>query len=597
MAGSPPHNGKVLAVDTATEAGRRRRRRIPLTPVRTIPVTCTGGRAGEGPLTLGQLNIFRWLSRVADPFYGILHVELPVPDGVSVDDVAEAVAALGARHEALRTTYFDGEQPRQRVAASGVVTLEVCALGDGEWGPRDRPAVAEALVRWLRESPDPARPPVRLVVATAHRADRPVIACAAAFSHLAVDHGSIEIVKREFADMVGDPALRQAGEPRHQPLDQARLEATPTERRRAERALRHLQAQSQRMPHRMYALPDARAGGESLVVELSSVAAAAAVRRVATRTRTSRSAIVIAALCAVLAHRLGTRELVLPLNSSNRFERHLIQYVGALSQNCVATVDIGDNSFDALVAHTWATVLEASRQARYDTAERAESDRRIEYERGLVFHHDLLFNSLVAESPLAMAHRGVALGPTELRWRPVPWNGTPLRFDLNQIDGRLLLEAWSADTGLAPRAELESLLLAVERLLVAAADGDLDAARIPDVIGLAPVVRTADWLLVDSCWVDLTDVQRLLDEAFAVARIFPSAAGQPLVAYLVATDSVHTPEQAHARCVAALPRHPTALTPRHYVVCATAPPDPTDLAAWPPPLAAGTGRTLLGVHG
>jgi hypothetical protein len=43
--------------------------------------------------------------------------------------------------------------------------------------------------------------------------------------------------------------------------------------------------------------------------------------------------------------------------------------------------------------------------------------------------------------------------------------------------------------------------------------------------------------------------------------------------------------------MAALARHPTAITPRHYVICPVAPADPADAAAWPPPLAAGTGRT------
>ena len=87
-------------------------------------------------------------------------------------------------------------------------------------------------------------------------------------------------------------------------------------------------------------------------------------------------------------------------------------------------------------------------------------------------------------------------------------------------------------------------------------------------------------------------MQRLLDEAVApaVARVFASVDGRPLVAHLAATDAVRTPEQAHARCMAALARHPTAITPRHYVICPTAPPDPADPAAWPPPLAAGTGR-------
>ncbi len=113
---------------------------------------------------------------------------------------------LIARHESLRTTYVPGEQPRQRVAAAGVQLLEVCSLGEGQWGPRDRPAVAEALVQWLRESPDPARRPVRVAVAIAPDAGDRVIACAAAFSHLAVDHGAIEILRRDFAGLLGDPA-------------------------------------------------------------------------------------------------------------------------------------------------------------------------------------------------------------------------------------------------------------------------------------------------------------------------------------------------------------------------------------------------------
>ena len=64
-----------------------------------------------------------------------------------------------------------------------------------------------------------------------------------------------------------------------------------------------------------------------------------------------------------------------------------------------------------------------------------------------------------------------------------------------------------------------------------------------------------------------------------------------LAADLAATGAVRTPEQAHARCLAALARHPAAITPRHYVICRTAPADPADPAAWPAPLAAGPGRT------
>src|SRR6202035_478012 len=106
-------------MSTGTETGQRRRRLRP-TPVRSIPVEFTGERAGEGPLTLGQLNVYEWVSGPPDHVYAILCAELPVPGVVSVDDVAGAVAVLIARHESLRTTYVPGAPPRQRVAAGGV---------------------------------------------------------------------------------------------------------------------------------------------------------------------------------------------------------------------------------------------------------------------------------------------------------------------------------------------------------------------------------------------------------------------------------------------------------------------------------------------
>ena len=580
---------------TGTEAGRRRR--VRLTPVPSIPVEFAGERAGEGPLTLGQLDVYTWTRSIPDHPHAFLRVELPVPAMASVGDVAGAVAALIERHETLRTTFVPGGQPRQRVAGSGVLVVEACSLGEGEWGPGDRPAVAGALVRWLRESPDPSRRPVRVAVAVA--GDR-VIACAAGFTHLAVDHGAIEILRRDFAGLLARPGQRLAGGPGHQPLDQAELEAAPAERTRAEAALDYLREQFRRIPHCLYALPGARPSGESLAVELSSAAAAMAVRQVAARTRASRSSVVLAAVCAVVARRAGYRELVLPIVSSNRFERHLANYVGPLAQGAVATVEVAGRGFDELARHTWTTVLEATRLARYDTARRDAMNELIEHERGLRLSLDPLFNSLVPESWSGLtAGVGVkpeeidsALARTELRWRPALDGGVPLRFSLNQVDGCLRLEARSGDNRLLPRAELELALLAVERLLVAAAPGDVPGGQVPEAIGLEPVAGSPDRVLADSCWVGVADVQRLVDEAAApaVARVFASAGGRPLVAYLEATDAVQTPEQAHARCMAALARHPTAITPGYYVICPTAPADPADLAAWPPPLATGTGR-------
>ncbi len=482
--------------------------------------------------------------------------------------------------------------------------LEACSLGEGEWGPADRPAVAGALVRWLRESPDPGRP-VRVAVAVA--CDERVIACAAGFTHLAVDHGAIEIIKRDFAGLLAAPgaAAWRAGLviSRWTRLSwRRRPPSGPGPRRRWITC----EEQFSRIPHCLYALPGARPSGESLAVELSSAAAAMAVRQVAARTRASRSSVVLAAICAVVARRAGYRELVLPIVSSNRFERHLESYVGAIAQGAAATVGVAGRSFDELVRHTWTTVLEASRLARYDTARRNAMNERIEHERGLRLNLDPFFNSLVPESWSGLTagvgvkpeEIDIALARTELRWRPALDGGVPLRFSLNQVDGCLRLDAWSGDAGLLPRAELEPALLAVERLLVAAAHGDVAAAQVPGATGLEPIAGTPDRVLADHCWVSVADVQRLVEDAVApaVARVFASAGGRPLVAYLAATSAVATPQQAHARCMAALARHPTAITPRHYVICPAAPPDPADPAAWPPPLAAGPGRTQERCH-
>ena len=202
-----------------------------LTPVRPVPVPFTGERGGEGPLTLGQLDVYNWLCQTPGHVYAILCAELPVPAVVSAGEVAGAAAVLIARHESLRTTYVPGGPPRQRVAAAGVQLLEVCSLGEGQWGPQDRPAVAGALVQWLRESPDPGRSPVRMAVAIAPEAGNRVIACAAAFVHLAVDHGAIGILKRDFAGLLGGPARRQVGRagvggPRR-PVERGRTVAGP----------------------------------------------------------------------------------------------------------------------------------------------------------------------------------------------------------------------------------------------------------------------------------------------------------------------------------------------------------------------------------
>ena len=405
----------------------------------------------------------------------------------SVGDVAGAVAALIARHETLRTTFVPGERPRQRVAGSGVFVVEACSLGAGEWGPADRPAVAGALVRWLRESPDPGRP-VRVAVAVAPR--RP-------------------------GDRLRGRVHAPGRGPRRDRDHQARLRRPARRPRRGGRPARRGISRWTRLSWRRR--PPSGPGRRRRWTTCKSKPGASRVAcircrvpgRAASRWRWSCSrrprrwrcggwrrgpGPAAPAWCWRRSARWSPagpadRELVFPLVSSNRFEAHLATYVGPLAQGAAATVEIAGRSFDELVRHTWTTVLEASRLARYDTARRDATNQLIEHERGLRLNLDPFFNSLVPESWSGLTagvgvkpeEIGLALARTELRWRPALDGGVPLRFSLNQVDGCLRLDAWSGDAGLLPRAELEAALLAVERLLVAAAHGDVTAGQVPGV--------------------------------------------------------------------------------------------------------------------
>jgi hypothetical protein len=545
-------------------------------------------------MTVGQLNIMEWLGGAAGHPYATLGAELVVTEDVRVADVVETIAVLLARHEGLRTRYRYGDPPTQQVPDSGVLMLGVCPAESAE---ADRSTIASRLLRQLRAEPlDPDGLPLRVAVAVAEDTGT-VVAAAMDVSHMTADFRAMKIIEQDFVAMLADPSIRQVGPPRHQPLDQAELETSPGRRRQAETALRSWQEQLSRMPQCLYATPRSAPGGESLCAGLSSVAGALAAAAIAARTRTSRASIVLAAIGAVLAQRTGYRDLLFPTLSSNRFEPRLTNYVGTLAQGCLTELHVSGRDFDALVRDTWTAVLESCRHSRYDAFRRVELGRRIEHDRGVRFSYEPLFNSVAAETGIpnrisSPATIEQARRHTSVSWRPMAANPSPLRFDLCRADDILQLDLWSGDTGRVSPDELRALLLAVENLLVAAAAGDLNADQIRDAVQLAPIARGPGWLLVDSCWVELAEVQRVLDTAFGptAAQIFAEADGRPLVAYLVQSESVRDPAQAHARCMAALADHPTAIAPRHYVVCAATPADPADRAHWPV-LRAGDGRS------
>lgn len=548
-----------------------------------------GHRAATGPLTAGQRNIAKWLLDIPHAPAAVLEHTFDVPPGATVQDVAGCFEVLLCRHEGLRSTYELGDPGSQRVLASGSLPLRVYGAGD-----------AGRLAALCREEPFDltAEPPVRFAVA-AHggTAGGTVVAAVVVCSHLTADFQALAVLDAEFAEMIRAPAARVAGPDRPQPLDRAALERRPARARRMDQALRHWERALRTAPAHPYAGPRSAPGTGSGAYGMSSPAAAIALEHVAARTGASRPAIVLAAFCALLSHRTGDAVCSFVTLSANRFESDLLRYVGTLAQSAFLTVEVGGAGFDALVRRCFGAVLQSGLHGAYDVHRQHERSVAVTADRGIAPPFEPVFNSMVMDAPVRRPPRDpAAAAATRTQWVDLPATDVLLRFDLGQVEDTLVARVWSGDTGRVAPAEALALLLALERLIVAAATGDLDHAGIVAALGLPPIERPPGWLLVDRCWVDLAEIQRLLDDALAPAasRVFASVDGAPLVAYVAGGPAdVLSAREAHRRCLAALPGRHAAMTPRHYVLCGRPPADLDDPAAWRAErvLSEGSGRS------
>jgi hypothetical protein len=572
-----------------------------------VVVEFGAARAGDGPLTLGQRNTWQWMYGQGIRYQSMDDWVFPVPENARIADVVAAFAVLIERHESLRTTFHPiAGEVLQRVNGAGSLTVSVTHVDNiGAISA----SISQEMVDRLREQPfDPTNElPVRISLTVS--GDR-VLAAVAVFSHLAVDYGSMAVLSREFTELVTDPGARTVGPPRHHPLDRAAQERSPRGQRRAAAALRYWEGILRRAPQCLYEVPDDPGQDPGpLAALLSSHEASGAVDRITTRTGTSPAAVVLAAVSAVLSVRSAQRLCVFAALSSNRFGPDLRDYVGTLAQDGLVAVEVGGDTLDDLVRRTGTAVLQANRHSLFDVTDLVSRARRITIDRGAEFSRDCVFNNVGAHladrpgepwrtlariaDPQAPGGHDLTAAPAGTAVSPITTPQFPARltFRLWQTRPVLVLALAGADGRYVPRAEIDRLLRATERLLLAAGAGPVPLDRVGEVAGITPVHRDPSWHRVDANWIRLAQVAALLDEALATPA-HPVVEGGTLTAHLTATRSLRTPEQAHAACMAALPGRPATMAPQWYVLHEGTPADPTDLAAWQalPVRAAGSGR-------
>ena len=538
-----------------------------------VRVSYRGSRREPGPLTFGQANVLSWVSQDSNEWSAVIPVIHAVDGSVPVDRVAEAIGVVIGRHDSLRTNYLrQSGEAIQVVREAGELIVDVHENFDGD---AQFPA---KLARQMCATPFEltAELPVRAAIVTEPGAqDGPRTTIVMVITHMAIDVGSGVILTEELTDLVEGKSPADLPDPGLQPLDQAQIELSPVGLRRSQNSLKYWRSRLAQGPLRL-AVPPLDEPGESQQLRITSPAAALAVTRIVDRTKVGHSSVVLAAVAAVLGRYTGEESTLFASLSANRFSSTLSRYVGALAQDALIRLDLTAPSFDALVEQARSAQLTALKHSQFDAkAVWPVIDETFD-KRGVGFTRDWVFNDVAANiepdrqnnepAPLELVDR--ARPETRISRKPAESElPVMLFFQVLRACGELELDVtangqfFTADT-------VERLLREVEQLLIDAAAGDTALAR-PE----PPAARRGTWWRIAECQVQPTAVNELLG---AAGRAFLD--GDELVGYLARPDL--TPRSAHLASLAALRWRPTAVTPARYIICATAPDDLDDLAAW-----------------
>ncbi|HKS99813.1 MAG TPA: condensation domain-containing protein [Rugosimonospora sp.] len=310
--------------------------------------------SSTGPLSYGQLSVWRDVQTLpphrwheANDWNG-----WRVPEGVDSRRVRQAVAALSARHPSLRTRYdfSDPACPRQGVAAAADVEI---IEGPIEGDPMveqaqlvNRPFDLDTDFGWR----------IRIVTAGGRPTDIFMIK-----HHMVADGWCGDVLAHDFQAFLRDPAVDSAATG---PLDLAAWQHDPRQERTRVAAAGYWE--------KLFAagtgtgFPGADPSGSgALRCTIRSRPAYAGAARLAARTGTSVSSVVLAAYTLAVAEVAGVDALVAQTMCSNRFSPQWRQVVTSMNQwTAMPVAAVDDLAEHAALVHR--AVLTAYRFGMYN---------------------------------------------------------------------------------------------------------------------------------------------------------------------------------------------------------------------------------------
>ncbi|MBF9132811.1 hypothetical protein I0C86_28210 [Plantactinospora sp. S1510] len=455
----------------------------------TAPTASFDGLTSRtGPLTWAQRwswDVLRELVPKEDRLNIVIRAE--VTAGLGTDKVLAVVTDLVGRHETLRTTYSvlpDGDL-EQVVHGSGEVPVTIRDAGDD---PIDG-VVEELAMELYRGRFDLAADlPIRVgVVTRSGEATHLVVV----LSNMTVDGWGIYLLERELAARLAGDGVSRAPWPGQQPLDQAADERSPAGLRVAAAGTRHWARELARIAE--IPQPLRRPAGERprfWCAEFTSVALSQAAHLIAEQRRVPPSAVLLAAVSALVGRHLGQPSCGLFVVVSNRYQPTVRGTVGKLFQSSPVCLDLVGESFGDLVEATSRRLLRASRFGQCDPLQVAPLVHGDGPHRGAHLALPMVYDYHHREE--AGADRVVdgidglraAAVHSTFRWLDaLDEENMCLYVQVHEFGVRARVVFW-IDTNYLSRADLAAIVFGAERLLIEGAAAEVPLDRIEVVSGL-----------------------------------------------------------------------------------------------------------------
>jgi Condensation domain len=545
------------------------------------------------PLTNSQTEYWRdFVEAPADVarFANLARV-VPLPETVDVDQIADALRLLAARHEGVRTRISLNEKHEsvQVIYPPYGPQISSNEMRHDTTAGLDEVVKAATERRFARDRDWP----LRVTLVTYQGRPRYVLLI---MHHLFVGLRGLDALLSDFKSCLrvvrGEIMLDSLPKP-NQPADRTCRESSPSGRNAAKRSAIYHQELLERLPNVSFPYHRTTGSGEVWTALLSPALALAA-RIVGRNLHISTTAVTLGALSMMMSAYTGQSLGIEVINDKGPLQstRPLVDYSLAKSHLVIESSDVATAS-EAMTGCR-RKLLKGLVHANYDPYAFLESRAEVFRRRCTRIRPEISFNCLLNKldkmdlpdrstvSPADLLDHTILL-PIEADEHPAKGDfrvnlGVATDFhtwDPVSVDGQPIMRlAVRVDADLMGAADVRELLLGIEQLICRLALGeDTTRASVVETTGVLGWPRQADWEYLDGGrWVDLATTQRMVlsHPAVASARLqVETRSSRQLVARVEADPTALDVEALRIYCLSRLDA-PGVVAPDVFVISPSA---------------------------